>query len=153
MSVVCDKKAWDVLKKKLAVGNDLELRVGFFENARYGPENDNLQVAQVAKWNEEGTTTNPTRPFMRHLVSSLDGVYTSTFAASIQSILIGKSSFSKEYKKLGPLLVEDMQEVIAEWSTPPNSPTTVAKKGFNNPLVDTGLMHDSVEFRVKGENK
>jgi len=139
------------LKKLKAVFNsDLALKVGFFEESVY---EDGIQVAQVAQWNEEGTSTNPMRPFMRVGFGSAisKGVYHSIFVDSIESIIMGKSTFAKEYQKLGPMVVADMQEEIEEWNTPPNSPRTVERKGFNNPLIDTGLMHDSVKFRVEKE--
>ena len=34
------------------------------------------------------------------------------------------------------------------WSIPMNAPLTVELKGFNDPLIDTGKMLDSVEYRV-----
>ena len=43
----------------------------------------------------------------------------------------------------------DLKQMIAEFSTPANSPMTIAKKGFNNPLVDTGIMLDTVDYDVE----
>lgn len=146
-----DTKVWDRLKKDLNSNSGLELKVGFFENSVYGPENDNLQVAQVAQWNEEGSATNPTRPFIRvGFMSPIKaGSYEKYFKLAITRILEGKSSFATEYKILGPVAVKDMKQSIADWDTPPNSPITIADKGFNNPLIDSGLMYESVDFKVE----
>lgn len=151
-----DTKVWDKLKKDLSSKTGMELRVGFFEDSRYGAENDNLQVAQVAQWNEEGSSTNPTRPFIRvgFMSPIKSGAYEKYFKAAITRILDGTSSFENEYKILGPVAVKDMKQSIADWDSPPNSPITVADKGFNNPLIDSGTMYESVDFKVakKGSN-
>lgn len=149
MKLEVDKSVWNKMKQRLSK-DSMELRVGWFEGDRYGPENDNLPVAQIAKWNEEGTETNPTRPFIRvgFMQPVQKGIYNSYFIESMQKIAEGKSSFSQEYRKLAPMVRKDFQEVIEEWSTPPNSPVTIERKGFNNPLIDTGTMHDSVSWMI-----
>ena len=145
-----DKSGWNKLKKELLKGSKEELRIGWFEGSNYGPENDNLPVAQVAQWNEEGSATNPTRPFIRvgFMAPVKKGVYDKLFAESMQRIAEGKSSFKQEYTRLGPLFVKDMKDVIAKWDTPPNSPRTIADKGFNNPLIDSGTMYETTDFQV-----
>lgn len=153
MSVKVDKTVWENIKKDLRKGKDLELNVGFFPDQKYGPENDNLFVAQVAQFNEEGSDTNPPRPFMRVGFGGAlkKGMYKSYFTDAINRIVSGESSFLKEYTKLGPIFVADMKEIIEEWDTPSNSPKTIEAKGFNDPLVWTGTMHDAVDFRVEKE--
>lgn len=152
MSLKVDKSVWNQIKKNLAKGNSLQVSVGFFEDARYTSENDNLPVATVAAWMEEGDPTQyPPRPFMRAgFVPMLKGTkYREVFAKSIENILEGKSTFVQEYNKLGPVMQKDLKQVIIDWDTPPNSPATIAEKGFNDPLIDTGTMRDSVDFKVE----
>jgi len=145
-----DKSGWEKLKKDISKNTQDKLRVGWFEGSNYGPENDNLPVAQVAQFNEEGTSTNPIRPFIRvgFMTPIKKGVYDSLFKESMQRIAEGKSSFKQEYTKLGPTFVKEMKDVIAKWDTPPNSPQTIADKGFNNPLIDSGTMYDTTDFEV-----
>lgn len=148
-----DSSVWEKMRKEALKPNVEVLRVGFFPGDNYGPENDSLPVAQIAAWNEYGTITNPPRPFMRVGIGTplRRGVYNSYFTDSIKRIVEGKSSFRQEYAILGKVLVEDMKEVIEKWDSPPNSPRTVEEKGFNDPLVWTGTMHDSVKAKVEKE--
>lgn len=148
-----DTSVWNSMKKNLNKGSNKELKVGWFESDVYGSENDNLPVAQVAKWNEEGSESNPTRPFIRvgFMAPIKKGMYDGYFIESIQRIAEGKSTFTQEYRKLGPIAKQDLQEVIEGWTTPPNSPVTIALKGRDDPLVDTGKMHDSVGWQVGDE--
>lgn len=149
-----DTIQWEKMKKRL-LRETKELRIGWFPDAQYGDDNDNLFVAQVAQFNEEGTVTNPTRPFIREgfMRPIKKGLYNSYFTESMQRIAEGTSTFTKEYTKLGPMFVADMQEVIEEWSIPSNSLTTIQAKGFDNPLIDSGTMHDTVSFEVANKSK
>jgi hypothetical protein len=46
-------------------------------------------------------------------------------------------------------MVKGLQNEIIAWDTPPNSPQTVEAKGFNDPLINTGKMLESVDFKVE----
>jgi len=147
-----DTSIWDKIKRNILVGNDLEVSTGFFEGSIYGSENNNAQVAQIARDNEEGTVKNPTRPFMRvGFGGKVAKQLPELFRASMKRIAEGKTTFRQEYTKLGPILTSEMKQSIIEWSTPPNSPSTIAEKGFNDPLIKTGKMLESVESKVEAK--
>jgi hypothetical protein len=148
MKLEVDKSVWNKLKKNL-IKDDVELRIGFFEGSRYGPENDNLPVAQVAKWNNEGTEKAPPRAFMKDWADTLKtNMYKSYLNDAVKSIYEGSSTYSAQYQILGPVFREDLQETIERWTTPPNAPLTIELKGFNNPLIDTETMLNSVSWMV-----
>lgn len=130
------------------LGNKLE--IGFFPEARYGSENDNLSVAQVAQWNNEGSENNPPRPFFTSsVIAPMERKkFTKLFNDSIQRVISGKSSFTQEYSLIGKALQKEIQQAIREWDSPPNSPRTIADKGFNNPLQDTDTMLNSVDYKI-----
>lgn len=159
MKIEVDKAVWNKMKQRLLKDN-LELRCGWFEGDRYGPENNNMQVAEVARLNEQGHingpdaafpgAVTPPRPFLRvgFMKPVQQGIYDSYFVESLQRIAEGKSTFLQEYKKLGPMVRKDLQDVISEYDFPKNSPTTVGIKGFDDPLILSGTMHDSVGWMV-----
>lgn len=145
-----DTSVWDRIRKNLVVGDNLQVSTGFFEDSVYGEENNNAQVAQIARDNEEGTVKNPTRPFMRvGFGGKVAKQLPELFKANMKRIAEGKSTFTQEYTKLGSILTTEMKQSIIEWSTPPNSPRTIADKGFNDPLIKTGTMLESVESKVE----
>lgn len=157
MKIEVDKSVWNKMKKNLSKGENMSVGVGFFESDKYA---NGLPVAQVAKWNEEGHingpgsqfpgSVTPPRPFLKNnfMEPIKKGMYDSYFIESIQRIAEGKSTFSQEYKKIGKMAKEDLQEVILDFDTPANSPITEMLKGFNNPLVETGKMYESVGFML-----
>lgn len=48
----------------------------------------------------------------------------------------------------GQLLARRLYENIAGWSNPRNADSTIARKGFNDPLVEFGGLLSSVGYRV-----
>ena len=153
-----DKSAWVKMKKDLLKGTQEELRVGIVEPTYYGSDNDNLSVAQVWQWQEEGLPAQniPTRSAIRvgFMSPIKKGLYDSYFVESIQRIAEGKSTFKQEYTKIGVMAKVDLKEAVEQWDSPRNSPITVELKGFDNPLIDSGLLYDSIDFKVdkKGAN-
>lgn len=153
-----DKSGWEKLKKNILKGSSLEVQVGVVEPTNYGPENDNLSVAQVWQWQEEGLPAQniPARPAIRvgFMTPIQKGSYEKLFFESMVRIADGKSTFKEEYTKIGMKAKTDLKQAVADWDTPPNAPYTVAEKGFNNPLIDSGLLYESIDFKVdkKGSN-
>jgi hypothetical protein len=52
---------------------------------------------------------------------------------------------------VGILAAGATQQYITDLKTPPNAPYTIAKKGSDNPLIDTGRMRASVTSTVTDE--
>lgn len=147
-----DTSVWDRMKKDLLKASGQEVQVGIVEPVHYGSDNDNLAVAQVWQWQEEGLPAKniPTRPAIRvgFMAPIKKGSYDKLFADSMQRIAEGKSTFKQEYIKLGTVAKVDLKKAVAEWDTPRNAPLTVALKGFDNPLIDSGLLYESIDFKI-----
>lgn len=152
IKITVDTSGWDKLKKNLLKANQEELNVGFFPESRYDSSNDNLPVAQVAQFMEEGDPVRyPPRPFIRagFLPRLKTPEYIPIFQQAIKSVLDGQSTFRQAYAQLGPIMVRGLQNEIIGWDTPPNSPQTIEAKGFNDPLINTGKMLESVDFKIE----
>lgn len=147
-----DDSQWKKMRKNLDRGKHLAVKVGFFQDSVYGPENDNLTVAQVAQWQEEGTDKIPMRPFIRagFMIKEIEKHkwITPQIMSWIDDIAMGKLTWTQFYNRLGPIFVQMMQKEIENWRIPMNAPLTVQLKGFNDPLIDTGKMLDSVEYKI-----
>ena len=120
------------------------VRVGVLENATYP---DGTPVAMVAFWNEYGTKTSPVRAFFRTTVSDQK----KNWVLSVQNLM----KMHDDPKKVMGLMGEHMRGQIVQsintWTDPPNAPYTVARKGFQKPLVDTGQLMRSISFEVNGD--
>ena len=122
-----------------------KLDVGFMSGATYP---DGTSVAQVAFWNEFGTSRAPSRPFFRTMIAKESEGWPE---------LLGKAAVSTGYNTrqtlglIGEKINDDLKSSIVGWQDPPNAPSTIAKKGFNKPLVDTGDMLRSTTYQVRME--
>lgn len=150
MSVTKNTKVWDNIKRSLLSTPEIAVDVGWF-GVTYGSDNDNIPVAQVAAMMEHGHPRDyPPRPFIRQgFVPRLASKeYAQVFTKIAENILQGQGVMSQAHI-LGSLMRKGLQNEIISWSTPPNSPKTVAEKGFNDPLIETGHMLETVDYRVR----
>lgn len=117
------------------------VRVGVLESATYP---DGTPVAMVAFWNEYGTKTSPVRAFFRTTVSDQK----KNWVLSVQNLM----KMHDDPKKVMGLIGEHMRGQIVQsintWTDPPNAPYTVAMKGFQKPLVESGQLMRSISFEV-----
>jgi len=149
IAFIKDDKIWQKMKANLMKGNSLAAKVGVFDKY-YGPENENLPVAQVFQWNEEGSETNPMRPAIRYYIMQLEkeGKMIPFLSKYLNSVALGSMTWTQLYEKIGEEAAKDLKKVVDDWEIPPNSLRTQEQKGRNDPLVDTGLMRDSIESKV-----
>lgn len=158
VSLKIDRKQWDRMQKRLlAPAGNKAVEVGWWRSMH----SSGVPVAQVAAWNEEGHfnggmfagTYTPPRPFIRHGFIPLVKKDLSRYYSDINKIAMGTLSWQAFYLKMSKMLVATMQQTILEWDTPPNSPTTIGLKGFNDPLMNTGNMYEAIKHRiVRGTN-
>lgn len=120
-----------------------ELQVGFINGATY-PE-DGMSVAQVAFNNEFGTQDIPSRPFFRTIISSESPNWGKKLEGAIKAT---HHDLDKSMAMLGLDIEGALRQSINGWQTPPNSPATIERKGFNKPLIDSSLMVKSITSEV-----
>ena len=122
------------------------VRVGVLENATYP---DGTPVAMVAFWNEYGTRTSPVRAFFRTTVSEQK----KNWVLSVQNLMKIHNDPKQVMGLIGVHMQEQIVQSINTWSDPPNSAYTIAKKGFDKPLVETGVLMRSIKSEVgEGED-
>lgn len=138
----------DKLARKLAeMAKGMEagsVSIGFMSNAMY---QDNVtHVAQVAFWNEFGTSRIPARPFFRSMIAKESDGWPD---------VLGNAAKNNSYdsrgalSSMGEVIKDQLQNSIRGWTDPPNAQSTIDKKGFNKPLTDTNVMHGAVTYIVK----
>jgi len=126
---------------------NLTLRVGFIDGATY-PDENSTPVAQVAFWNEFGTNRAPMRPFFRTMIEKRSPKWGAVLAANLEAT---GYNFEQSMRRLGQVMKDQLTQSIVEWSEPANAPVTVERKGFNNPLIDTGVMQRATGYEVTRE--
>jgi len=160
-----DKSGWEKLKKNFLKAESHEVQLGWFEENQYGTDNDNLKMAQVAQWNNEGHINGsnslvpgaitPPRPFM---TVGLPGAFKAgankdDFKDMVVAVLKGESVLTAMQKTTNNF-ERTLRKVMLDWDTPPNAPLTVELKGFDDPLVNSSELIANVTAKVekKGAN-
>ena len=127
------------------------LNIGFLEGAT---ASDGTPMANIAAVNEFGavgagksrTVTIPARPFFRNMIAEKNGEWGPALGALLKQ---DDYDASRALDTLGTGIVGQLQESIRNFSDPPNAPATIAKKGFDKPLIDTGDMSRAVDHEVE----
>ena len=135
----------------------IKLEFGVIKN-KY-PEK-NISVGQVAIINEYGTETIPPRPAFRIGLERSVAKNKKLIDAALKNItnhlLTGRKDsierqLTQALTQIGRSAKKETKDIIKQGSMTPNAPLTIRKKGFDHPLWETGLLHDSVEYLVSKE--
>lgn len=119
--------------------------VGLLRNSKSYSNGSRLPA--VGYYNAMGTSRIPSRNFIRGWLYKYRVKYTKSIAALSKNVLLAKITPIKARRNLGILGTKDLKQTIRSWSSPPNAQSTVARKGRNDPLVDTGHMVNSINWR------
>ncbi len=151
MKLTVDKKVWNNLKKSFAKAGMFEDQVGWQADAVYGSDNENLPMAQVAQWLEEGVASKniPPRPFMRvgFKAALSKGANDASFKRIVTAVANGQDVFKALHKE-GDSFRQTLRQVMIDWDTPRNAPTTVELKGFDDPLIETSELISNITSKT-----
>ena len=151
MKLTVDKKVWNNLKKSFTKAEMFEDQVGWFPENQYGSDNDNLPMAQVANWLEEGVASKniPPRPFMRvgFKAALSKGANDASFKRIVTAVANGQDVFKALHKE-GDSFRQTLRQVMIDWDTPRNAPTTVELKGFDDPLIETSELISNITSKT-----
>jgi len=119
-----------------------------------------VTLGEIAIFNEYGTEKIPPRPAFRegmeHAVRSNKQLIEAQLKNIVRRVLQGRKAEVKQSLKvmltqIGRMAKAKTKDIIRQGSTTPNAPSTIARKGFDHPLYETGLLLESVEYEVLDE--
>lgn len=135
----------DINNKLSSFPTEAQIEVGILTPISYP---DGQKVAQIASVQIHGSKRDhiPPRNFI---------------AATHDDLKKKQKKFIKEYvinyfrnkntenlvEELGITSANLLRSSIIEFKDPPNAPATIKRKGFDDPLIHTGLLRDTVDWR------
>lgn len=147
------------------------VNVGVLEEAGNHDGGDGLTVADVAVFNEFGTSRSPERAFMRTTAKSITTKMIALGQSLLSSYIAGKVTLDAALDRMGLTVQAAIKRTIRDWEEPPNAESTIrakarktgrekidraANKGreaelvalakYNNPLEDTGQLRNSIDY-------
>lgn len=144
--VIYHKQGSKDLKRMIKAAQAVQAKVGILE----GTYPDGTPVATVAAAHEFGSpaTGLPARPFMRSTVQNKSKDWTEAIGKTLTDNLLNKNGGKVALETLSDLIVADLRASIDEMVEPSLKEATMARKGSSQPLVDTGLLRDSLDAVV-----
>lgn len=88
----------------------------------------------------------PARPFLRPAMQSSE--LRSFTRRAVAAYFRGETSRATMFSRIGAFAKALVQRNIGHNTPPPNAPSTVARKGFNRTLIDTGRLLRSIAWKV-----
>ena len=152
----------------------LQVRIGFQHGEKSDPDSG-ADLADIAMWNEFGTTGEhpaPARPFLRQSVDTNADKISAMCKAQLAAIAKGKATAKGALQDIGVMQKGLIQHTIRGGDFEANAditinggwmwvskkdgtrgPIYIKGKGSNRPLVNTGRMKQSINFVIvpKGE--
>ena len=141
------------LKEVLRACKELKktIKVGYLTNNELADKAAKNHFGGSSRFDDGEKIEVPPRPFITHAIDEFSGTILNSGNSFIEEEFTRKSvkdkmiSVAQNARDAIKVSIED----VGEWSKfPHNSPRTVERKGFDQPLVDTGAMKNGVEYRI-----
>ncbi len=109
------------------------------------------KIVEVAFWNEFGApdANIPERSFLRKTVLENEKEYLKIIVNFVKKVFSKGDNLENGFKKLALKVEQDVKECVHEYSTPPNSESTIKAKGINAPLKYKGTLVQSIRGFIK----
>ncbi len=137
-----EKRLMEIAKKLQKAGS---VNIGFLEGATYP---DGKGVPFIAAMNEFGVPSHgqPPRPYFRIMIAAKSPKWGDAVAKSLKS---HDYDTQEALAVVGEGIVGQLRQSITDLISPPLAESTIARKGFDKPLIDTSHMLNSADYEVK----
>lgn len=144
---------WSRILKEIKSGKRMHLAVGVYgENAKIPHHRTGKEIGEVAHINEYGVGV-PTRSFLRAWVDKNTRSIKKEILRAYGRVVRDKmqrSSEKREWDRLGNKYAKKLRSTIERKEIkPPNAAATVARKGFNHPLFEDGVLLSAIDHEVR----
>ena len=138
-------RGWKRIKRSLKRMNTSYTKVGVQEGTQHKSKEGELSdLVVIATANEFGTKRIPSRPFMRNAMDKNQVTLFKTQLKMYSEVLAGTKNVRDALAVIGEVAVAKVKKEIRNLKFPPNAPSTIARKGSDNPLIDEGQLVQSI---------
>lgn len=125
---------------------EIEDQGGFVDIGVHADEQEQLIV--IAAANEFGTKNIPARPYIRGAIDANESDIMELAKQYSGEIIDGTTSRFEALSLMGQFIEGLVKAHMVELQSPPNAPSTIKKKGSENPLIDKGHLIGSIRYVV-----
>lgn len=146
--VIVKEKKWFTIRGLLKAAEGSYVEVGVLSDTGAYESGGGVNLADVATFNEYGTSRIPARPFLQTSFDS-NASQINAFKQKIhQAMLAGQGNIAKGLEAIGIFFKGVVQKQIAKGGFAANAPSTIKQKGSSKPLIDTGRLRQSINYKV-----
>lgn len=142
-------KYFQELKVDAKKATDKQLKVGWFESAKYS---DGKSVAKIVNIQEYGAINDkskiPPRPFFRNAIKENEKDWVEIILMSLRSHFEKRRDFSASLDLLGGVIEDDLKRSIDKILTPPLSPYTVLLRRISHEMRSKGVSFNKARQSV-----
>ena len=135
---------------------ETKVMVGFLRSSgQYKPKAGSkltaMTMAMLGAIHEFGSRDGriPERSYMRSTMAQLDKKLKRMLKKFSISVALGRMDKKKALGIVGEFLATAFKDKIQDGVPPANAPGTVARKGSDHTLIDTGQMRDTLDWEVQ----
>lgn len=140
---------FNALHKALGSLKKADIRIGIQgSEASDTHENSNATIAEIGYFHEYGLGV-PRRSFLSDWMDEQEEEISETLKAVVTQITKGSYDAETGLERAGARFVGLVQQRIAENIPPPLAESTIAAKGSDVALIDTGVLRSSITYVVK----
>lgn len=127
-------------------------KISSFENKKLSVGLLDSENAQIGFYNVFGTKNIPERNFFDLYAEERDNIIKKFLInLTIDQAKSPDLNVDLKLEELGIILKNLFRQSIIDFKIPENAPSTQRKKGRDDPLVDIGIMRDSINYEVTTE--
>lgn len=121
-----------------------KVRVGFLEGATYPDGKPVAMIAAIQDFGAPGAGI-PPRPFFRNMIAAKKGEWPKAIADLLKQ---NGYDAAKTLEQTGAAIGGQLRQSIIDTNDPPLAPSTIRRKGFSKPLIDTAVMINAIDHEV-----
>lgn len=145
-------RGYDGLVEMFTDIRETGVEVGLFEEDGVHPNSpEGLTIADIGAINEFGTEDSggnvPERSFLRSTYDEQGERFADDAARVAVAVIDRRLTIDQGLQVIGATQATAVKKTINDFTDPPNAPETIARKGKDDPLVDTRVMRDHVKFK------
>lgn len=108
-----------------------------------------VSLADLAFIHEYGSPKRgiPSRPFMRLTITATIRARKALMKKLHAQVSSGKLTAKQALSQLGEWYAGQTKRIVAQGSFKPNKPSTIARKGSSRPLIDEGILRNSITHK------
>lgn len=149
MSYVKDiDRGWKQIQKQLHLLDKSYVKVGVLSNSGGYEKGGKASLADVATWNEFGTSKIPPRPFLAQSYDNNKTEVEEFKKKQFGAVLDLKQSTSRALETIGVYFKGKVQKEIASGEFAENAQATIDQKGSSKPLIHTRRLGQSIDFEL-----